>query len=311
MAIRRVRVSRVGRIPLTEVSGLTTSVDAAGQPILLAVGDAAAVVAWAPVDDLATSWQTESLAGLRGSEVEGRSPQLEAIAADGCGGLLLVQESPNRGEFVDVAAREVVAQIELVMPDVAGAGSGCGSVAVGLADLARSWADEDCSHAEGAVLLADGRLLVIKEKDPSAVIEFGPAGAEPLGFGAQRWLARGAAWQPGAGEIRLVALAAWYPEPDLHDLMPDFSDAAVHRGRLLLLSDQGEAVAVIAGATPGGDLFDGRLTAEHAVRLKGLADKPEGLAVLPDGDLVVACDLRTAKADNLYGVPLLEWAPTD
>jgi len=322
-----VRADPLPPVPLREVSGLAVAEDAAGALTLVAIGDREAVVAWASVehgpDDL--DWHTEDLSGLSGTRIPHRDPQLEAVAADGCGGVLLVQEWPNRAELVDAPSRRVTADLDLVVPPDGQ-----------WAPLHRAWQDPHGSHAEGVVLLRGGRLLVIAEKDPAALVEFGPAGAAPAGFGPGQWLPAGERWLPaqptgaaatasdpaagegatattgvvpaaGEGTVTLTALAAWYPDRELREACPDLSDATVGiYGNLAVLSDKGHAVALVAPHRPADEPGAGVATAVVVIDVAGLADKPEGLALLPNGDVLIACD-RPKSQDNLFVIRRAAW----
>lgn len=294
----QVEVEAVGTIPLAEVSGLCIGRDREHRATLVAFGDHSSTVAWAGVDaDPRTlEWQTLTLDETHGSQIPARGGQVEAVAVDGDLGVLVVQEHPNRAEVVDARARQVRASIVLEVPD-----------APDLRDLHASWVDPAGSHAEGVVLLADGHLLVVKEKDPAALIEFGPRGDDPAGFGPARWLADGDAWDVADGTSTLQALAVWRPDPRLTDECPDFSDAAVGpAGTLLLLSDQGRAVAAVPAQEPAGQPFAGSFDALVVFGLRGIRHKPEGLAVLPEGDILIACDRRKVRT-NLYLVRRSAW----
>ncbi|HSN43394.1 MAG TPA: hypothetical protein VLR88_04990, partial [Propionibacteriaceae bacterium] len=156
----KVKASAVGTIPLAEVSGLAHGSGPGGSLVLIAIGDRAGAVAWASTE-LGTSggpWETVELGSASGTRIEDGAAQIEAVATDGAGGVLLVQEAPTRAEFV--------------------------------------------------------------------------AAAEP---------------------------------------------------------------------------FDGTFSAEVVVRVTGLADKPEGLVVLPDGDVLIACDMRASDEENLFLVASEEW----
>jgi len=54
--------------------------------------------------------------------------------------------------------------------------------------------------------MVNGHLLIAKEKDPSAFIEFGPAGDQPSGFGSASALAEGARWPTDEGDHVFVPL---------------------------------------------------------------------------------------------------------
>ena len=197
----RLKVFRVVDVPLEEVSGICLRWGPAGETSLVAIGDRVAVAAWfvQPRDDMASlDWHTADVARLEGSHLPQDDPEIEAVCADGAGRILLLQESPPRAELIDPSERRVVASIALAIR--------------GDDDLARSWADPKGSRGEGAVFLPGGHLLVAKEKDPSALIEFGPAGARPVGLARGGALPPGACWEIGPGDHRYVALATWRPD---------------------------------------------------------------------------------------------------
>jgi len=74
------------------------------------------------------------------------------------------------------------------------------------------------------------------------------------------------------------------------------SDAAVGPdGRLYVLSDQSHSIARLRWPLAGDEL----VTADEVFEIAGAPDKPEGLAVLPDGHLLVARDTRKPKGNLL------------
>jgi hypothetical protein len=214
--------------------------------------------------------------------------------------ILLVQEWPCRAEYIDARNRRVLAHVTLEIPD-----------GVGPAALRESWRDPDGSHAEGVVLLRDRHLLIVKEKDPAALLEFAPTGNDARGFGGDRWLGAGQAWWEDVGaadaeDVTLVLVAAWAPTDAMAEVCPDLSDAAAApNGTLVLLSDQGRCIAVVPAGSPATDPFAGSFEATRAWRMSGLK-KPEGVVVLPNLDVLVACDKRKATK-NLFVIPRTEW----
>ena len=302
MHIRDVIAEELGAIPLPEVSGLALGLNRDARMTVAAIGDHAATIAWAElgesVEDL--QWQTLSLQEAQGTRIPTTDPQLEAIAVDAGVRILLVQEYPCRGEYIDARSRRVLAHIALEIPD-----------GVGPAALRESWRDPDGSHAEGVVLLRDRHLLIVKEKDPAALLEFAPAGNAARGFGGDRWLAAGQTWWEGIGDDRaedvtLVLVAAWAPTDAMTEACPDLSDAAAApNGTLVLLSDQGRCIAVVPAGSPATDPFAGAFEATRAWRVSGLK-KPEGVVVLPSLDVLVACD-RRKPTRNLFVIRRTEW----
>ena len=53
---------------------------------------------------------------------------------------------------------------------------------------------EPNSRGEGMILMKNGHVLVLKEKQPSMLIEFGPKGDLPMGYGPDTFLAHGEAF---------------------------------------------------------------------------------------------------------------------
>jgi hypothetical protein len=285
----RLKVLRVVDVPLQEVSGICLRRGPAGELSLVAIGDRVAVAAWfvQPADDLASlDWQTADVAGLEGTHLPQDDPQIEAVCADGAGRVLLLQESPPRTELIDPAARRVVASIALEIP--------------GDDDLARSWADPAGSQGEGAVFLPGGHLLVAKEKDPSALIEFGPPGAKPKGLARGGALPPGEPWEIEPGDHRYEALAIWWPDKALRKACADFSDLEVGPdGHLYLLSDKSGTIARLSDLRAPG----GKVIALATWRLGDLDGKPEGLAFTPNGRALVALDTRKARHNLMLFEP--------
>jgi hypothetical protein len=287
----RLQVLRVEDVPLREVSGICLLRQRGGAMSLVAVGDRVAVAAWVrlPRNDRGRlDWQAVDIARLSGSRLPKRDPQIEAVCADGAGRVLLLQETPPRVELVDPEASRVVASVELVVR--------------GQGELARSWNDPDGSRGEGAVLLSGAHLLIAKEKDPPAFVEFGPKGARSRGFTRRSALRAGARWPITPGVHRYEALAVWSPDKALSKACDDFSDLEVGPdGRLYLLSDKSSSIARLDELAPGG----GTAALAASWRLRGLDGKPEGLAFTPKGRAIVALDTRKARHNIVLFEPAI------
>ena len=154
----RLRVRRVVDVPLREVSGICLRRGRNGRMFLIAVGDRVAKIAWFSQprsDEGGIDWHTSNIAKLSGSMLPKQDSQIEAVCADGLGRVLLLQETPPRGELIHPEALKVVASIDLTME--------------GRGEIARAWSDPRGSRGEGMVLLPGGHLLVAKEKKPAAL----------------------------------------------------------------------------------------------------------------------------------------------
>ena len=275
------RAQRVIDLPLREVSGICLRRGRQREMWLIAVGDRAAKVASLSLpsaDSWAPGWQITNVSKFPGSNIPKDDPQIEAICADGTGRILLLQEEPPRVELLDLELSRAVASIELVVERPG--------------KLARSWVEPKGSRGEGAVLLPGGHLLVAKEKEPAALIEFGPPNSQPRGLARGGGLRAGVRWPTTNACDRFIALAAWFPDKALAKTCADFSDLEIGPdGRLYLLSDKSATIARL------GDLRTSSSTASHtaAWRLEDIDGKPEGLTFLPDGRAVVALDKRKQR----------------
>ena len=277
-------VLRTVDVPLEEVSGVCLRREIHGDMALVAFGDRTSMAAWVdlPSDDGGEyRWQTVDLADVEGSLIPRDDPQVEAVCADGAGLILILQESPPRVELLDWQGHRVVARIALDIPTDH--------------DLHDAWIDTEGSQGEGAAFMVNGHLLIAKEKDPAAFIEFGPAGEAPTGFGPDSALAGGARWPIEAGDHVFVPLATWLPSVKLRANCEDFSDLEVGPDRrLYLLSDKSQSIARIGDLVPG----DGVARADEVWKLPVLDGKPEGLALTRSGRAIVALDTKQAK-ENL------------
>ena len=288
-------VLRTENVPLQEVSGVCLRREAGGDMSLVAFGDRTSIAAWVdlPSDDHgAYVWQTVDLADVKGSLIPRDDPQVEAVCADGAGRILILQESPPRVELLDWAARQVATRIALEIP----AGHA----------LHDSWVDVESSQGEGAAFMNNGHLLIAKEKDPAAFIEFGPEGEAPSGFGPGSALEGGAPWPIEAGDHVFVPLAVWAPSVKLAAACEDFSDIEVGPDRrLYLLSDKSQSIARVGELVVGDDVA----RADEVWDLPLLDGKPEGLALTRSGRAIVALDTKKAKENLVLLEPPIAEAP--
>jgi hypothetical protein len=285
------KVEEVSTIPLREVSGICLHRPASGPPLLVAIGDASAELAWSTlVAGEEPEWSVVDLSEL-GISSAGRGSQLEGIATDAAGRVLILCEYPAVVYVVAARERRLLATIELSVRD--------GD------ELRMPRKGHAASLGEAMLPLRGGRLLVCKEKDPPLLVEFGPVGATALGIDADRLLAADEAWDvPRGSPPRLEALARWPLADDLVRRLRDISDvAAGPDGRIYLLSDQSSRIARLPAGLPTPGL---PVEAEMTWTLEGKPEKAEGLDLLPDGRAIVAIDEKKGR-DNLLvlGPPIV------
>ena len=93
------------------------------------------------------------------------------------------------------------------------------------------------------------------------------------------------------------ALASWRLSKHLEKKLGDVSDLAVSEDHTLyLLSDQSQSVARMDDLPAPGE---SRATAAEVHRIRGNAKKSEGLAVLENGQFLVALDRRKPRGNLL------------
>lgn len=276
----KLRVRDISDIPLREVSGL-----ARREGELFAVGDHEPVVFVAPLEPK-LRWRGIDLSGLN---LPDGGTQLEALVPTGGDTVLLLQEQPALALQVDLATPALLGTLLLEVPDGH--------------RLRQSWLGDRSSRGESLLLTDRGHLLVVKEKDPAAILEFGPAGHDAVG-----WRRGIPVAPPEPGDAELTVLATWWLGAELSQWLPDISDATIGPdGSMYLLSDQGAAIARLPDhLDPAGGTVD----AETIWRIAGQPENPEGLVILDDGTPLVALDTKRPRENLLRLEPLPLHPPT-
>lgn len=267
----KLAVRDVADVPLREVSGLALR----GADVL-AVGDHDPVVFTAPIrGSWPPKWQGIDLSELG---LPDGGVQFEAIATTGGDSVLILQEQPARVLHVDLSGPSFGGCLLLDVPKGH--------------SLRDAWLGDRSSRGESLLLADRGHLIVVKEKDPAAILEFGPAGDEPVG-----WRRGGPTVPPPPGDQTLTVLATWWLGKALSKSLPDISDATIGPdGCLYLLSDKGSSIARLPGVL---DPAGGTVEAEAVWRIDGWPENAEGLVILDDGTPVVALDTKTPKGNLL------------
>jgi uncharacterized protein YjiK len=294
------------RVGISEVSGVDARIAADGAVRVLAVGDHDAELADATAASLESrSLEVGAVRSFAPAVLAGFSPcagapgktcrsleqhvssQWEALRVDGAGQVLALQEY-SRAVFV-------------LSPDLASVRA---VVNFSLGDDAERWRrgkKGDNAGAEGIVLLRGGHLLVARERAPATLVEVGPEGESALGVSAATLLPPEAEFQlpasseatlSGARRVKFVPLASWTIDGSNRC---DNSEVAASDGRLYVLSEKCRLVRVLAALEPLG----GAATVMQTWRLPQGITTPEGLAVLPDGKMVIGSD-RRGLAPNLF-----------
>jgi hypothetical protein len=271
----RLRLVERVDLPLVEASAVAAVPAPDGSLRLLLVGDRASVLSTARYDDGAIgAWEQVDLATVQGWPLGADEPsQLEGVAVDGAGTVALLREDPPTVLLLDLDAASVTATLALHH---------------GRDEWAEFWADP-ASRGEGLLLLRGGRMLVVKEKNPAALVEFAPQGAGARGVSADDRLGAGERWDGPPADAPYEAVAAWRLSGSAAEALEDVSDLAWGpAGELWLLSDKSRSVALVdLPLAAGGGEID---AVAECWRLPKGAEKPEGLASLGDGRVLVVLD---------------------
>ncbi len=271
----KLKVRDTADIPLREVSGLA----ATGQR-LLAVGDHDPVIFTALLEPWPLRWKGIDLAGL---DLPDGGIQFESLEPTGEQTVLVLQEQPARLLHIDLTGPMLLGTVLLEVPESH--------------RLREGWLGDSSSRGESLVLTQNGHVLVVKEKNPPAILEFGPAGDAPVG-----WTRGVHPAPPAPGQSRLTVLATWWLSDGMQRELPDISDAAVGPdGRIYLLSDQGSAIARMPDVL---DPSGGTVEPTATWRIAGSPEKAEGLVVLADGTPLIGLDTKAQRGNLLRLDPL-------
>jgi hypothetical protein len=281
MRKHRLSINKVHDVPLSEVSGLGQRRMSDGAREILAVGDQQfEVVIIRPNDE---EWQHRNVSlafALEGKRAE--SSEWEAADGDATGRVFLLQESPSR---VYIARRDLdhierVIDLKLDAPQ--------------RRDL--NWDADSNARAEGLVLMANGHVLVAKEKDPPLILEFGRRADDAAGV--QPTLLLGSLGEfpvPDKPTTAFEVLATWHLDQGAG--ITDISDiAAGPDDRLYLLSDESRCIARVETSVSRGE------TAVDVVEIWELPEEiqqPEGLVLMENMIPIVAID-RDEQEENLF-----------
>ena len=272
-------------VGVPEVSGLAAITGPAGVA-LYAVGDGTYRVA--RIDPARHPPHVDELDAGPAFAGSGMSSQWEAVADGGRGPCMLVETS-GRVSCLDEKLGRIAASFAL---DTSAP-----------PELAAAWAKDPNSRGEGMVLLRRGHLLLLKEKRPPLLVEFGPAGDAPNGFGPDAALPSGSTFDvPSSGT--LVALAVWSFSDALQALVADGSDLAVGPDhRLYLLSDESRMLVRLERQLRPSER---KVNADACWRLPKEIAHPEGLVI--DGDMRPWVGVDTKKSDrpNVFRLDALD-----
>ena len=298
-------------IPIAELSGLTMAINSAkktrGEISLYAVGDASYEVAHirintslgdAGVQPIIHLYDLQNV--ISNQHIKDAS-QWEAIATDGNGTACMLNEIRSELSCFDHSFQNNRGNFTL---DVSS-----------LRNLNLTWEEQPNSRGEGMILMKKGHVLILKEKKPSMLIEFGPEGALPMGYDMTTFLNVGDTFtglnvdksklsdrlnQPIPSPTRLVALKTWQFSKHLSKLAKDASEIIVGPDkRVYLLSQESSTLCRLEKTLkPNED----KVTIDHDAcwKLPAEIDKAEGMVIDELMNPWIGIDIKDTSKQNLF-----------
>lgn len=271
------------RVDARELSGMAFR--GAGSTIeLLIISDSSYKVLSIEFDGAFSSKQFyyDAKDAIQASNINNKS-QWEAIAADK-NHVFILQENPGRVFVFNENLKRLDQTIELKVPKSS--------------PLHIDWENDPNSRGEGLVLMKNGHFLVLKEKNPVQLIEFGPEGETSDGFRPGDAATPDDVFPlpPGKSAV-FVPLKHWNIGTNSSDQLKDASELAIGPdGKLYALSDQTERIVSIENVLKKSE---DRFKVKQSWKLAGKVTKPEGMIIHRNFAPLVTSDL-SAVDRNLF-----------
>ena len=294
-------------LPIAELSGLALfrtiekpkgGPDAQGMS-LYAVGDATHEVATLYIESpfADTGIRVKDVAPVLRKRTEAVS-QWEAVAADGLNTICILSETHSEVSCLDRSLKQIRGILKLDVSRIK--------------HLDHLWREAPNSRGEGMLLMKKGHLLVLKEKQPSMLIEFGPEGDDPIGYGPATFLGPGEAFAaPWPQELAwseflsYTALKTWEFSDQLEKLATDASEITLGPdGRVYLLSQESSTLIRLK-KIPGED----EVNADAYWTLPAGMSKAEGLVIDTKMRPWIGIDIKQRDKPNLFRMSPIDSAP--
>jgi hypothetical protein len=316
---RALTVTQQYNLPITEISGLAivrptkkASKEADEDKVnLYAVGDKTRQIARFRINDSADAIiDVHDAAPVLGRDKKDAS-EWEAIATDGKDTICMLDETRSEISCLDRGMQQAQGNFRL---DTSG-----------ISDLDSAWKAHSNSRGEGMILMKNGHVLVLKEKEPPMLVEFGPEGDVPMGYGPATFLQEGDSFdglspinpkeadQPNqpdhrATPKRLVALKTWKFSARLSDLAKDVSEITLGPdGGVYVLSQEGSVVIRLEKTLKPDE---NKVGVDHGAywKLPAGLEKAEGLVIDNHMRPWIGIDIKQTHKPNLFRLSPIEAA---
>jgi hypothetical protein len=287
---KQLAIRHVFDVPLLEISGLGQRPRSPEEEMqVLAVGDEDFTVVSANVESSTSlsDFRVHRLHDLL-DEGDGHGSQWEAADGDSTGRVFILQESPGKVFVLSAGLDRLLHTIDLSVEG----------------NDRLDWEKSPNAQGEGLVLLANGHVVVAKEKEPPLLMEFGPRGDEASGIGSGLLLLERRRFpEPAEALSEHVVLTIWDLDGEADARIDDISDIAVGPDeRLYLLSDESRCIARVEHQLPAAQR---KLSITGVWKLPEEIVQPEGLVLMDDMTPWVAID-RGEPNQNLFLLDPLE-----
>lgn len=169
--------------------------------------------------------------------------------------------------------------------------------------LHAAWTADPNSRGEGMILLKNGHILVIKEKDPVQLIEFGPQNDLAEGFKPGEAVGMDENFPlPVGTEVEFFPLKYWDVGNDSNALISDVSDLAVGPdGKIYALSDKDSRIAALENVLKPTET---KFKVKASWTLSDKVAKPEGLVITSSFEPLVTSDDADIGRNLFYLRPM-------
>jgi hypothetical protein len=272
------------RLDLEQVSALCVRRDGSGAEELVAVGDEDFAVLKAAVDDGRLSQQETEKVGDALHDPSGNS-DWEAVATDATGRVFAIAESSAAVIVLSRSLRKQLHRIVLKAEE-------------GPDKRARKLLEGDNRGPEGFLLRAGGHVLVVKQRKPILLIEFGPRQDRVRGLGAGARLGPDGEFELSGGDkTKLFPLHSWKLSNE--EAVGSANDLAIDaEGRLYAISSRTYCIYEITPETDDTIVAAPMWSLPTDVRA-GKDRNAEGLAFAGRDRPIVALDVKDTD-DNAF-----------
>ena len=188
------------------------------------------------------------------------------------------------------------------------------------AELKELWEKDSNSRGEGMLLLQNGHVVILKEKKPSLLIEFGPKDATAQGWNPDLFLKKDSVFlqEDKLKSIpeTLVALHYWAFDESVEKSMSDMSEIAIGPDSYVyILSEASKVIARIHHTLPvqqekGKGLNKTKVSFQYLwqlpVEMNQKEQKAEGLSFDANGNPRIGLDLENQNAPNVFKLQKLD-----